>query len=505
MRTKYTTLNFVTSFFPWLIIAVIGFVKIKLFIQYFGPEMNGLIQLSGQLYAYLSLMELGFGSAIIYSLYKPFVDNDQEKISQLFVGAKSIFKKIGFLIFLGGFLLSIIVPFIITNLQIPRLYVFAVFFLYAWDYLSMYFLLLPYKVLLQADQKKYKLNIITNTRHLIFRLIELLLIINKVNLLLIIIGSITANLISNLFVIKTVKKEYPWLNKKDKADTSPMGMTKDVFFHKINRLVFNHTDNIILSIAQGLTTVSIYGAYNYIISYLNQILNYIFKAPQASMGNLHADEKVGISKKEAIFNEYLSLSFYFALLVVPLFIVSVSSFISVWINKTFVLSSLAIILFGFILWYEFILVPLVTTLEAKGEYKNIKKADFYSAITNLVLSFILVFKYGIVGVLIGTVVSYALVSHILYVRYVYQSFIEKPVLIYYKKYIVFLISLIIVIFSQNILIKGLNLYNNDNIFQWFLETSFIGSISLIVITFLFYFFYSSFQNFINRVLLKRVK
>ena len=50
MRTKKSILNFITSFFPWVIIAIIGFPKIHLFISNYGSELNGLTQLIYQIF-----------------------------------------------------------------------------------------------------------------------------------------------------------------------------------------------------------------------------------------------------------------------------------------------------------------------------------------------------------------------------------------------------------------------------------------------------------------------
>lgn len=61
-------------------------------------------------------------------------------------------------------------------------------------------------------------------------------------------------------------------------------------FHKIGGMVVNSTDNIILSKFVGITTVGIYSNYYMIINGLELIINQIFDAVIASVGNLGASE-----------------------------------------------------------------------------------------------------------------------------------------------------------------------------------------------------------------------
>ena len=181
MRTKKSILNFITSFFPWVIIAIIGFPKIHLFISNYGSELNGLTQLIYQIFSYFGLAEMGFGSAIAYKLYKLFAEDDREKISSVFTGAVKIYKKIGMIIFSLGILLAASSALFLRSNEISQLYIFVIIVLNSIDYLLIYLLLMPYQTLLIADQKKYKVNVILNTKLFLFKIVELLLIAFKVS------------------------------------------------------------------------------------------------------------------------------------------------------------------------------------------------------------------------------------------------------------------------------------------------------------------------------------
>ena len=85
MRTKKAIINLITDALPQVIILLLGIVKTKMFINILGETKLGLYQLYGQIVAYLVLVEGGIGSALLYRLYKPVHDKDNEKINQIII------------------------------------------------------------------------------------------------------------------------------------------------------------------------------------------------------------------------------------------------------------------------------------------------------------------------------------------------------------------------------------------------------------------------------------
>ena len=461
--------------------------------------MNGLVQLVGQIYAYLTLMELGFGSAIIFKLYKPFAEGDKKKISELFVGSKRIYKKIGIFIFVGGMCSSIIAPFVINKGHISTFYVSTIFMLYAIDYLSLYLLSLPYQSVLIADQQKYKINVIMNIRHLIVKGLEIYLIIIKMDILLILLIGILANVISSIFIILQVKKYYPWLDKKEKPDLSSFDMTKDVIYHKISKLVFSNTDGIVLSIATNLRTVSIYGAYNYIIVYLRQIISMIFSAPLDSFGNVFSDNNTSIEKKRTLFYEFHAVGVYIGIIFVSILYISFTPFVISWIDESYKISTFAILLFSINLWFQILLYPLTIVRNANGLYKQSKGYTLLQAILNLILSLILVWKFGIPGVLLATTLSLIFIAYICEIRLVSNLILKIPFL-YHLKYDIFAgCGLILLVTMVKIFSNIFGLYTSLDLFHWFGDTFIVFIIVFIVSTLIFYSFVKPFRLFLARL------
>jgi O-antigen/teichoic acid export membrane protein len=461
--------------------------------------MNGLIQLATQIYGYLSLLELGFGAAVMYKMYKPFATKDYDKVSELFNGSRKIFVPIGVIIFVIGTALGILMPLFVHDLSIPNYYVFSIFFLYAVDYLTLYMFGLPYRNMLMSDQKSHVISIVINARHLIFRLIELVLIIMKVDIIIITIGSIVANLIASYLLILKVNKLYPWLNKKAKPDTSSLEMTKDVIVHRIAKMVFNSTDQILLAVTSGLVVVSIYGAYNYIVIYLRQILEYIATAPRSGFGNLIHDSSLSKNDKKKIFDEYIILMFFFAIIVTITFTIAIKPFVVLWISNDYKISFISVILFGVIVWFEYILRPLSTIVESSGLYKVTKRNVIEAAIINIVLSLILVKPLGMSGVLLSTCISY-FYMHPLNVKVIFREVIGYSSASYYKNYILSTLLMITMYIASLFIVKVLDLYSVSSILNWIISTVVIGGINLVIVFIIFYINSVSFKSVLKRIM-----
>lgn len=157
-RTRKSIKNIIYSFGTQLIILLINFLSRTIFIKFLGVEMLGISGLFTNILTLLSLAELGFGSAIIYSLYKPLKDNDKEKISALINYYKKVYYYIIAIITFIGVLIIPFLPKIITSdLNHSSLLTYYILFLIntICSYLFVY-----KSSIINADQKIYITKII---------------------------------------------------------------------------------------------------------------------------------------------------------------------------------------------------------------------------------------------------------------------------------------------------------------------------------------------------------
>ena len=132
-------------------------------------------------------------------------------------------------------------------------------------------------------------------------------------------------------------------------------------------------------------------------------------------------------------------------------------------------------------------------INSKGLFKETKVATILEAILNLVISLFLVNKIGLIGVLLGTIISKLLTSFIQNPIYIYKNILVKNPLSYYLKYFGALALSLIFIILFNII--SLNITSIKAFILYVLIFAFLVGIILFG---LYYLFFKSFRNLTKR-------
>ena len=83
MRTENSIRNISISIFTQIIMTILGFVSRKVFLENLGITYLGVNGLLTNVLSLLGLLEAGIGSSIVYNLYKPLAERDEDKIIAL--------------------------------------------------------------------------------------------------------------------------------------------------------------------------------------------------------------------------------------------------------------------------------------------------------------------------------------------------------------------------------------------------------------------------------------
>ena len=91
MRTKKAILTIISDIIPQILLALIGLIKSHFFIANLGTDVNGLYTNYSQIMRYITIVDGGLTSAILYRLYKPIAEKDDETVSSILSRIKSYF------------------------------------------------------------------------------------------------------------------------------------------------------------------------------------------------------------------------------------------------------------------------------------------------------------------------------------------------------------------------------------------------------------------------------
>ena len=167
--------------------------------------------------------------------------------------------------------------------------------------------------------------------------------------------------------------------------------------------------------------------------------------------------------------------------------------ITFWVGPNYLVNNLTLFCFAFIAFQLIAEKSTMLVINSRGLFKETKIATIMEAILNLIISLILVNKIGLIGVLLGTIISKLLTSFIQNPIYIYKNIFQEKAFTYYLKYFLVLIINIIFVIIFNIL--------NLNISSVLLFIIYVLIFALIVSLILFALYYALFKSF--RALCKR--
>lgn len=479
----------------YILQSVLSFAVRTIFIKKLGAELLGLDSLLINVLNMLSIAELGFSTAISYGLYKPLAENKITKISAYMSLYKRIYRAIGIIIILAGFILALFLQPIVGDYSYKYLYL--VYFLYLFNTASLYFI--SYKdVLLMADQKNYKVfkyNCFFNTSIYILQFIFILFTKNYIIYILIMI---LCRLINRILINRYITHYYKDVdfNSKEKLSTNEITSIKEnifgLFCFKIGDYVINSSDNIIISSFIGIVTVGIYTNYLSITTILKTIIKNIFNGITASFGNLTT--KHNKEAEREVYDIMVFVGFFVSGFVTVCFLNLINPFVTVWLGEKFVVSTSSMILICINFYLMCNQMPLDTIKEAEGFYKKDRYIPIIQAIINIILSIILAGKMGLNGVLLGTTISYLLtvfwIKPLLLNRYV---FAEKSIS-YFINQLKYVLTIIIIYLVSSGIIHYINLPIN---IITIIVNGIITTIIFGLIISLFYFRNSNFKFIVN--------
>ena len=461
-KTKKTVLNLVTDVIPLLIISLLGIFKVKLFIEYLGQETMGLYNLFSNIMVYVSLVDGGLASAVLYSLYKPNTEGDNKKLSELLSGAYTVFSKIGMIVFGIAFVISFFVIFLIKNCAFDYWYIVVTFLIFSLSNVIAYFFV-PYKELLNVKEKKYIYNIISQTGQIALSVFEIIMLLTGFKFGYIILMHSVVRLVAHLIEAYVCKRMYPEINFHNKnKDFSFKKYLNSLIFHKINGLISSNIDTVIISSMLGLSYVAIYSAYSYIITMMKNILGKLSSSMTAIIGNSLVRNK---ERMYEIYMEFNSMLFFVAISICVPLIIAIDGFITIFYEGNIETSFLVALSFTLILFVFIIKQSTIMFVNAGGLYKETKHCAIVDTCINLTLSLTLVHFIGISGVLFATAIAVFVAEYTLKAIAVHKHIFHITSISYFVKNIKF--------FALFVLDLLLGIYIHDqfaitNLGKWFL-------------------------------------
>ncbi len=445
-RVHRSIMNIKVGMLFYMLSLFLAFFSRKIFLDCLGAEFIGLTGMLMNIMSFLSVAELGIGTSIVYFLYKPLQEDNHQKINEVMSMLGYLYRCIGLIIGSGGLLISLFFPWWFSHLSTGLPLVYFAFYVFLATAVSGY--ILNYKQLLvSANQKQYLVNAYFQTIGIVQSLVQILLAWYYRNLWLWIIVGLVFTVIGIVVFNYRIRQLYPWLEVNLKAGRQNLRKypevlrkTRQVFAQKIKDFILYRSDELLVGIFVSVTQVAFYGNYTIITSKLNFLVNILSDGMNAGIGNLVAEGNNQNTMK--VFWELTAVRFLIVGIVVFGLLLFLQPFVTCWFGAQYRLSDLIVYLLIFNIFIFLSRGVVEMYISAHGLFSDVWAA-WAELIVNLTVTLCLAPFYGIVGILLGKIVSVFFIAMFWKPYFLFSKGIKKSVLVYWRGmtpyYILFLI------------------------------------------------------------------
>ena len=484
MKSKKILFNTITLLIYTFAKIILNFLLVRLIIKSYGSTINGFNSTILSILNYLNLIEAGVGSATIFALYKPIIEKDKNRINAILSFTNLFFKKVALIMFIILIFIALTYPWLVKDFtdKILGTYIIIVYSIIT---VSDYIYDSKYRLLFNADQKLYLVNITSMVSYIVSRIASIIMCILQVNFYLTISMLFLEMLIRMIFTYRYKHKYYSWINLAVIPDKSIWKNSKNVFIQKVANLIFNSTDILLITTFIGAKQTSVYAVYNLVYNGLANLMRILENSPLASIGQLFAESnKLEEAKKNYHHYEFFCMMITtifgccWNLLIVP--------FIKIYTKGVTDINYIEYgisILMGLYFLLTYYRMPHAVLINAPGRFKKVKNVYLTEAIINIVTSIILLFLFGTTGVILGSIIA-LLYSTYSIIKIVYEDVLQEQRSSLYKKmFLNFSLVLLSILLGLWINVKM------ENLLFFILYAGILFIITVIIVYMVNYIFY----------------
>lgn len=445
-RTKNASRNIFFGIILKVYQIVVPFLMRTVMIYLMGVQYLGLNSLFTSVLQVLNLAELGVGSAMVYSMYKPIAEDDCLTICALMKLYRKYYRVIGTVIALIG---GIITPFIprLINGEVPKgINIYILYLLNLSATVLSYWLFAYKNSILQANQRTdviSKVSLLTNTIQYGIQILVLWIFHNYYYY---VITMLLTQALTNIVSAICADKLYPNFKPKGMIEKEKIKeinqRIKDLFTSKIGGVIYDSADTIVISAFLGLTVLAIYQNYFYILNAITGFIMVIFNACTAGIGN-----SIVVETREKNFQDLKKFTFiicWIAGLCSCCLLCLYQPFMKLWVGEDLMLKVSAVVCFVIYFFVRQINALFNMYKDASGMWHEDKYRPLVSAVVNLGLNLFLVQFMGIYGIILSTVLAIICVGMPWLLHNLFTVIFEKKDMLFFLKNLFFYCIVVIV-------------------------------------------------------------
>ena len=406
-RTKNTLRNIAFGSINRIINIVLPFISRTVILYIMGTQYLGLSSLFSSILSFLSLAELGIGGAMVYSMYKPIAENDSTTVRALLNLYRKLYRIIGTVILAIGLLLMPFLKVLVPEKLPDDINLYLLYVIYLFNAVLSYWLFAYKNALLQAYQRDDINSKIASCITPISYVAMLASLAITRNYYAYVLWLPVFTVISNILRMILVNRSFPDMEPAGEVPgelkRSILKKTTALIGTKLNTVVLNAADNLVMSAFLGLTVIAVYGNYYYIMSSVIGFLGIAYSSMTAGLGNsLHTETM------DTNYRNFEKFSFINAWLVgwcTVCLVCLYQPFMEIWVGQELMFPFYIVLEMGLYFYvYQIRKIPVVYK-DAAGIWWEDRFRPYVCMVVNVILNIALVQAIGVSGIILSTVFS----------------------------------------------------------------------------------------------------
>ncbi len=404
MRSKKAFYNFAAAILELIVTTVTSFVVPNYIIRAYGSGVNGLISSITQFLSYIALIESGIGAIGRASLYKPLAEKDTAGLSGNIRALEGFYRKVSYLFILYVIALAGLFP-LLVNQDFDWAFTATMVLILAFSTFIQYYFGITYQTLIQSDQRKYVVSILRAGTLFLNMVITIVLVNSGAGVHVVKIGSALIYAVRPIVIFSYARKHYH-IDTNAKPRSEILKQRWDGLAQHLAFFIHKNTDIAVLTILANVKEVSVYSVYMLAVSGCSKVVNIFSSSLEPAFGNMIAKGEKEILKDRVSFCSTLTLQV--AIILFSTAAIVISPFIRLYTHGVtdvnYLRPEFGIIMLVAELFYV-IRMPYQSAVYAAGHFRQTRNGAIAEAVMNIVVSVVLVFHFGLIGVAIGTLVS----------------------------------------------------------------------------------------------------
>ena len=395
---------------------ILAFVTRGIFARQLSLEYMGLENLFSNVLTILSLADLGVASAIIFALYRPLAEENHEQVRAIMRLFRNVYVIIGLVIIAAGLALTPYIDVLIKDTpDIPYLKLY--FFMFVANTGISYFF--SYKgCLIAADQKKYIVSLNQYAFQIVMCIAQIAVLFVTHNYFLFLCCMVGSTLLQNISISIIANRMYPYILKgkgKPKVDPETIDQIKKNTFamvlHRVAGVANTPASSLILSSFVGIQAIALYGNYMLVVNSMTRVVDQIFDAVVAPLGNLGVTES-GERQYQVFKTCFFVNAFIAAFISIPMLCLFNPVITQIWLGPDYAFPEIVVVLIVLLFYLKEMRCAALSFTSAYGLYWYTRWKAVVETVVMLSLSLLLVLKFEVAGVVFAGIISTTCVSSI---------------------------------------------------------------------------------------------